>query len=308
MSLPSQSAQSQIVVFCGKGGVGKTTVSLALALKRANEGRKVVVVSSHPLRELAVAVSLDGLNTRFPVAAANLFVVHLEPRDLIAEVVQKTFPMEWVVNSILSNRIYQSLIEVAPGLKEFYFLARLQQLAERRAEASGTPDFDLLFWDAPSTGHFLGTLRAARNFETFLSGPLAAAGADLARFFSNAARIIALPTTTLEEMAVTETLEMCAALEKEFQLAPSAVLLNMASPLVDAEATEIEKLQAAVGAPSREGMRFALDRGLLERARASDIASRLRVRMVTIERVRAWKDDLDLLDRIGQALGAAAPA
>ena len=76
----------------------------------------------------------------------------------------------------MNSHIYQSLIEVAPGLKEFEFLVRMQQLAERTA--SGVTDYDLLLWDAPASGHFLGTLHAARNFETFLTGPLAAAGAD----------------------------------------------------------------------------------------------------------------------------------
>src|SRR6266436_3036785 len=190
--------QSKIIIFCGKGGVGKTSLSLALALRFAQNGKRVVVVSSHPLVELAVAVSLAGLSEEFPTAARNLFVVHIEPRDLLADLVRKNFPAQWVADAVLNSHIYHNLIEVAPGLKEFQFLARMQQLAERTA--SGAPDYDLLLWDAPASGHFLGTLHAARNFETFLTGPLASAGGELARFFSNASRITLLPVTTLEEM------------------------------------------------------------------------------------------------------------
>ena len=100
----------------------------------------------------------------------------------------------------------------------------MQQLAERKA--SGTPDFGILLWDAPASGHFVSTLHSARNFETFLTGPLASAGADLARFFSGTSHITLLPITTLEEMAIAEMAEMCAKLETEFDLKASAVLFE----------------------------------------------------------------------------------
>src|SRR5216684_3103660 len=249
--------QSKIIVFCGKGGVGKTSLSLALALRCAESGKKVVVVSSHPLPELGVAVSLAGLATEFPIAARNLFVIHIEPRDLLADLVRQNFPSQWVADAVLNSHIYQSLIEVAPGLKEFQFLVRMQQLAERTA--SGAPDYDLLLWDAPASGHFLGTLHAARNFEAFLSGPLAAAGADLARFFSNTSNITLLPVTTLEEMAIEETIEMCAKLEAEFGLKAEKVFLNLVSPLATAAESDIEALRRTDDA----ALRFALQRGLL---------------------------------------------
>src|SRR4030095_12750703 len=98
-------------------------------------------------------------------AAQNLFAVYIEPRDLLDDLVRNNFPAKWVAAAVLNRHIYKSLIEVAPGLKEFECLVRMQQLAERTA--SGAPDYDLLLWDAPASGHFLGTLHAAPNFETF---------------------------------------------------------------------------------------------------------------------------------------------
>src|SRR5438477_12818883 len=88
---PVTPRQSKIIVFCGKGGVGKTTLSLSMALRHAESGKKVVVVSSHPLPELALAVSLSGMAEAFPTAARNLFVVHIEPRELLEELVRKNF-------------------------------------------------------------------------------------------------------------------------------------------------------------------------------------------------------------------------
>jgi anion-transporting ArsA/GET3 family ATPase len=296
------SLQSRIIVFCGKGGVGKTSLSLALALEHASAGRKVVVVSSHPLSELAVAVSLAGLAEQYPVAAPNLFVVHLNPKDLLRELVQNNFPVQWVARAVLESDIYNNLVEVAPGLKEFYFLARLQQLAERKGGAGDNPDYDLLIWDAPATGHFLTTLRSARAFETYLTGPLSAAGADLHRFFSNAANMVVLPTTTLEEMAVQETIEMCRALHKDFDLKPSTILLNLVSPMIDAAPEAVAELERQAAASPDDALRFALDRGLVERLRAADLRAELSAPCLSVERARHWTSDLDLLAQLGRRL------
>jgi anion-transporting ArsA/GET3 family ATPase len=298
------SRQSRIVVFCGKGGVGKTTLSLALGLRHAIEGRKVVVVSSHPLSELAVSVSLEGLVERHPEAARNFFVVHLDSREILAEVVRRNFPVQWVARAVLESAIYRNLVEVAPGLKEFYFLARLQQLAERKAASADAPDYDLLLWDAPATGHFLSTLRSARAFETYLSGPLASAGAELARFFSHAPNITLLPTTTLEEMAIEETIEMCRTLERDFQLRPARVLLNMTSPVIEASDAAMAELAAAVDESRDAALRFAFDRGMLERQRALELRLTLHSATVAVERAEGSHSDLDLLEHLGRTLAA----
>jgi len=171
---------AKIFSFCNqKGGVGKTTLALALALRHAEEGRTVLLVTSHPLRELAVSVSLAGLKERSPVAAGNLFIIHLDPKEILDSQVKQQIPSHLLAEAVLSSRVYQSLIEVAPGLKELAFLSQLQQLTEEPAAAPGPEaarKFDLLVWDAPATGHFLQTLKVSRNFDLYLSGPFALLG------------------------------------------------------------------------------------------------------------------------------------
>jgi arsenite-transporting ATPase len=174
-----------LTIFCGKGGVGKTTLSLAFALWHAGQGRRALVVTSHPLAELALSVSLDGLKQKQPQAAANLFVTHIDPREVIAGTVKESMPSALLADAVLSSRIYQSLIEIVPGLKEFAFVSRIQQLAEQGFVEPVHNKFDLLVWDAPATGHFLRTLEVSRNFDSYLSGPLALLGKDLVKFFSD---------------------------------------------------------------------------------------------------------------------------
>ncbi len=304
--------QARLVVFCGKGGVGKTTLCLADGIRNASAGCRVLVVTSHPLEELAVTISLDGLAAEFPTAAQNLFVVHLDAKDLLAEVVRANFPMAVLATAILESTLYHNLIEVAPGLKEFYFLVRLQQLAERRGKSgggAGSREFDLLLWDAPASGHFLGTLRAARGFETYLQGPLAVAGAELARFFSQRENMALLPVTTLEEMAITETAEMCQALRAEFGMAPARVLMNMVSPAVGASPEELAKLRQRAATADGAGaghaaLRFAVGRGLLEAERAQGLPAELGAPSLSIQRARHWSSPIGLLATLGEPLAA----
>jgi anion-transporting ArsA/GET3 family ATPase len=298
--------QARVVIFCGKGGVGKTTLCLAHALRHSSAGRRVVVVTSHPLAELAVSVSLEGLEDAWPSAAQNLFVVHLDPRELVAEVVRKNFPVALVAGAILRSSLYRNLIDVAPGLKEFYFLVRLQQLAERKGSGTGAGpnEYDLLLWDAPASGHFLATLRSARHFETYLTGPLAVAGAELSRFFSNALNAALLPVTTLEEMAIAETIEMCGALRTEMNLEPAAVLMNLVSPAPAAAEADLERLRqrAAAEPPPDPALRFAIHRALLEADRAASLRRQFRSPVLTVQRLRHWSTDLEMLSLLGDTL------
>jgi anion-transporting ArsA/GET3 family ATPase len=302
------SAQARVIVFCGKGGVGKSTLSLAMALKLARAGRRVLVISSHPLPELAVGLSIAGLAQRFPEASQRLSVMHIDPVEQISDLVHKHFPMALMARTVLNSAIFQNLIAIAPGLKEFFFLAKLQQLAERRSSGDAfTPGYDDLIWDAPATGHFLSTLRAARGFESFLSGPLSAAGAELHRFFSarNSMRLAAV--TQPEEMAIAETLELSQALSKDFGIQPATIALNCVSPLCLADPQAIADLDAT---SASEAMKFAIDRGRTERAMCEKLALDLPIRQVFIPRLihsdasRA-DADMDLLESAGRYLDTA---
>jgi len=291
-----------LTVFCGKGGVGKTTLSLALGLSCARRGLRTVVVTSHPLSELAVSVSLYGLKESFPSVAERLFVVHNDPREILTAKVRQQIPSRLLAGAVVSSRLYLSLVEVAPGLKEIAFLARLRQLAEsRKQENTG---FDRLVWDAPATGHFLQMPRAARDFETYMSGPFALLGRELSEFFADPARLDILPVATPEEMAVEETVELCGRLETEFRHRAAAVLCNLSSPLIGADLEEIGRLRSALaGLRDPREAAFALDRLSIERELFGKLRSAVACPVHPVSRQIGWKSDLELLLTLSDTVG-----
>src|SRR5262245_13573623 len=290
---------SKIAILCGGDGVGKTTVSLALALKHAASGTRVLVVTSHPLPELAIAVSLEGLSAQYPAAVKNLFIVHLDPVELLRDIVNRSFPVAAAEDKMVRSAIFRNLVEVAPGLKSFYFLARLQDLAQRRAQDGESPQYELLIWDAPPTSQFLAMLRSARKFEYHRSGPLATAGVDVARFFSAAGNVAVTPVTTLDEANVAETIEITEALEREFQWRGARVVLNLHSPLltVDSGITS--------GDPALD---FLDRRGQVERDSAEFLAHRLGLPAVTVPRLFRNGPDLAMLGQIAGRLDFSSGA
>jgi anion-transporting ArsA/GET3 family ATPase len=295
---------SKIVIFCGKGGVGKTTISLAVALKHAVAGKRVLVVTSHPLPELATAVSMEGLGAQYPAAVKNLFIVHLDAAALLKDVVDRSFPVSTTDEKLVRTAIFRNLVEAAPGLKSFYFLARLQELAERESQTENAPQYEFLIWDTPATGHFLSTLRAARKFEYSRGGPLAEAGADVAQFFSNIQKVSVVPVTTLEEMAIEETLDLAGALERDFRVKGTRVVMNMASPLASANNGSLQ----AIGQFDDPALQFIFDRGRLERERAESLAQKLGIPAVTLPQLIHPGSDLAMLDRMAGMLDFAAGA
>lgn len=293
-----------IVIFCGKGGVGKTTLSLASGLFCAHKGKRVVVVTSHPLAELAVSVSLEGLQETDPTAAANLFVVHIDPRQILAKMFQEQIPSKLLARAVLSSRIYKSLIEVAPGLKEIAFLARLRELAEGRF-GDDKMSFEMLIWDAPATGHFLETLRVSKKFDTYLSGPFALAGRDLTHFFSQSANLILFPVTILEEMAVEETIELCDKLSRELGIRPAGLLCNLVSPMLSAPEDAFRELQQRLSLEGKctPDVEFVIDRHRIEREQFLRLRSSLQTTFHMVQRLPRWKSDLELLSALSSRMG-----
>jgi anion-transporting ArsA/GET3 family ATPase len=297
------SPRHPLTIFCGKGGVGKTTLSLAYALGHASQGRSALVVTSHPLAELAVSVSLAGLKDRSPHAAARLFVLHVDSRELIHHTVRQQIPSRILADAVISSRVYQSLIEVAPGLKEIVFLARLRELAEQRS-ANDAAKYDVVVWDAPATGHLVQTLQVSRHFNRHLSGPFAAVGDAVSQFFSEPSNVALLPVTTLEEMAVEETIELAAKL-RELGMAPRSVVCNMTSPALPWDGEAVFNTLTPERTGQSPSLRLIADRVLAERKLFERVRAEVMAPAKVVERLRRGGSDLDLLLALSQEMERA---
>ncbi|MDT9594724.1 ArsA-related P-loop ATPase [Nocardioides zeae] len=162
-----------IVVCCGSGGVGKTTTAAALAMRAAEQGRKVVVLTIDPARRLAQSMGIEELdNTPRPVvgidtaAGGRLDAMMLDMKSTFDEVVESQASPE-KARAILENPFYIALSSSFAGTQEYMAMEKLGQI-HRQAAVDGT--YDLIVVDTPPSRSALDFLDAPERLSSFLDG------------------------------------------------------------------------------------------------------------------------------------------
>ena len=164
---------TKIIICCGSGGVGKTTTSAAIAVRAAEAGRKVVVLTIDPARRLAQSLGVSELdNTPRPVtmidtaSGGSLDAMMLDMKGTFDDVVVAHSTPEKAA-AILQNQFYVALSSEFSGTQEYMAMEKLGQL-HSEAEAHGT--WDLIVVDTPPARSALDFLDAPEHLSALLDG------------------------------------------------------------------------------------------------------------------------------------------
>lgn len=165
----------QILICCGSGGVGKTTTSAALALRAAEQGRRVVVLTIDPARRLAQSLGLRELDN-IPRAVVGVDTSAGGSLDAMMLDMKRTFDDVVVAHAspakaeqILSNRFYQALSTSFSGTQEYMAMEKLGQLHD---EARTRGRWDLIVVDTPPSRSALDFLDAPEHLSDLLDGKM----------------------------------------------------------------------------------------------------------------------------------------
>jgi len=169
---------TRVVVCCGSGGVGKTTTSAALALRAAERGRRVVVLTIDPARRLAQSMGLVELdNTPRPVAGidqtagGSLDAMMLDMKRTFDEVITAHASPE-KARQIFENPFYQAMSSSFAGTQEYMAMEKLGQLRARAQSGGEGSGWDLIVVDTPPSRSALDFLDAPQRLGSFLDGRL----------------------------------------------------------------------------------------------------------------------------------------
>ncbi|HEX8488271.1 MAG TPA: ArsA-related P-loop ATPase [Propionibacteriaceae bacterium] len=168
-------AGTEIIICCGSGGVGKTTTSAAVALRAAEAGRKVVVLTIDPARRLAQSLGLGELdNTPRPVVGiddtlgGSLHAMMLDMKRTFDDVVLAHSSPDRA-DALLHNPFYEALSSSFSGTQEYMAMERLGQLHAQSGRDGG---WDLIVVDTPPARSALDFLDAPEHLSALLDGRL----------------------------------------------------------------------------------------------------------------------------------------
>lgn len=157
---------TRVIVTCGSGGVGKTTTAAAMAVRAADAGRKVAVLTIDPARRLAQSLGLTELDNtprRVELATAGeLWAMMLDTRRTFDEMVAAHSTPERAAQ-ILANPFYRTISSSFSGTQEYMAMEKLGQLA-------ATGDYGLIVVDTPPSRSALDFLDAPQRLGAFLDG------------------------------------------------------------------------------------------------------------------------------------------
>lgn len=160
-SLEALLKSHRLLICAGSGGVGKTTMSAALAVAAAKSGLRVLVLTIDPAKRLATALGLKSLSSEaVKVPGQNfkgeLFAAVVDSKKVFDEFVGAHISDPASREKILSNRLYQQLSTTLSGSQEYTSLERLYQAFQNGG-------FDLIILDTPPSQHAVDFLRAPQK-------------------------------------------------------------------------------------------------------------------------------------------------
>ena len=213
----------RVLIVLGKGGVGKTTVSAAIAKMLATSGAHAIVMECDTRAPLA---QVFGVEPSFEPqnVAPNVSLMTLDGRRALEEYLSLVVPSRMLLKAVFASRLYQFFVQAAPGLRELMMLGKIYYEAGRNA-AKGA-HHRVIIVDAPASGQAMSLLKmptAART--TFTDSVVGKEASNISKMLRDRRNCAIVQVTTADALSVAETIETHAELSR-IHLAPAAVFFN----------------------------------------------------------------------------------
>ncbi len=279
----------RLLFFTGKGGVGKSTITAAIALLAAERGKRVLVVEVDAKGDLTDQFEQGAVGFEPREIYPGVFVMVMRTEESLKEYLKLNLRVPVLGRLGPLARVLDFVATAAPGVKEILTVGKV--CWEVRESIEGRADWDLVVVDAAATGHIIGQLDAPRAIQELVSVGTVRAQTDWMVDLLSDPELTALNVVaTPEEMPVNETIELVERARAELRVPLGAVFVNRVLPELfthaDEEAFEALRLPEATGVLTERVGSGAT--AVLEAARLA--VSLRRTRAVHLTRLRETVD------------------
>jgi anion-transporting ArsA/GET3 family ATPase len=229
----------RLIFVTGKGGVGKSTVSAALGVAAAQEGKRTIICEVAQQERISSLFERQGVGYHEVEIAPRLSVFSIDPQRALEEYLQLQIRIRPLYELLFKNRIFTYFAAATPGLRELVTVGKVWELAQLDRKVKKGAKYDLVIVDAPATGHGLGLLRTPKTFgEIARVGPIKRQADTIYDFITDRNLTAVLAVAWPEEMPINETLDLQRRLTEELGMPLDRIILNGIYPdlFSDAEA------------------------------------------------------------------------
>lgn len=261
---PGSLLDCSLLFVTGKGGVGKSTVAAALALRASQAGKRVLAcefdAKGDLLASFAGAGARGGRQDR-PLGFVprellpGMYAMAMDPEESLREYLKLQLRIPLIPKIGALSAAFDFLANAAPGIREIVTVGKVAYEVREK-------HYDLVVVDATATGHIIGQLRAPQAINELVGVGLIRSQTNwMLEILGDRSRTGVVITTTASELPVTESIELVDKLRTQTNVNVAGIVVNrlLPEPFVSSTSQALAKLsgsrqrefQAVVGdAPS----------------------------------------------------------
>ena len=219
----------RLLLFTGKGGVGKTTIVAALALEAARRGRRPLIVELGHRASMESVFAVPEIGYAPREVGGGVWAMNLDFESALEEYFEEHIPVKRVARTIMRNKTLQKFFHAAPSVAEVAILNKLSALENQRE--GGSHRWDPIFVDLDATGHAIMLLNLPSVMTGLIGdGPMRRLIDGFSSLLTDPRRTVLSLVTLPLELPAQETVELYERLAKHHDVELGALFVNQVPP------------------------------------------------------------------------------
>ena len=211
----------RMIFVTGKGGIGKTLISAAFAMRARQLGRRVLLVEQSAIDQIGPLFGVKSVS-HDEQWQNGLGLANFTPAGNFRDFITKHLMKSNLLDVLIKNKLVHSFFTAVPGFSELMLLGRLYYAVNL---APNKPDLVIL--DAYASGHFLSLMTTPDAvLNSGLAGPIAQQTHKVKNWLSDGEQCSTVYVAIPEELVVSEVLDFLPILNKRSPVKLAGVLMN----------------------------------------------------------------------------------